>query len=309
MAAAPRDPTSLAGEPSPEQLQGPLAGLRTIDLTDDLGRFATKLLTEAGADVVRVSTQGSPGRPMTAPNHAALGGVADWWYDGGKRRAPLDLDRAADRAEFRRLANHADLILDNEPPGRLAALGLGYAALATERPTLIQVSLTPFGQDGPRAGWQTSDLVASALAGICSVTGEPDRPLAVWGRQAYNFGGFYAAIAALAARAAVRRGAPGQHVDVSLHEAITGSIENLFMQWFFHDRLPLPRVAQRQGSLHWLGAYEVYPAKTGHVMATPTPAAHAWAICRSTNVTGPIRRRSAQKTTAHVPSPAVQSRK
>ena len=198
--------TKLDSQPSS---QGPLAGLRVIDLTDDLGRFATKLLAEAGADVVRVCRHGSPGRPMTTPALAARGGVADWWYDGGKRRAPLDLARAPDREAFRRLAALADLIVDNEPPGRLAGWGLGYAGLAAARPSLIQVSLTPFGQDGPRSSWQTSDLVASALAGICSVTGEPDQPLAVWGRQAYNFGGFYAVIAALAARAAVRRGGPG----------------------------------------------------------------------------------------------------
>ena len=63
---------------------GALAGLRVLDLTDDLGRFATKLLAEGGASVVKLVGWGSPGRPMADPRAAALGGLCDWWFDGGK---------------------------------------------------------------------------------------------------------------------------------------------------------------------------------------------------------------------------------
>ena len=70
----------------------PLDGMRVIDLTDDSGRFATRLLSEMGADVVRVTADGSPGHPMSDPRAAQHGGVLDWWYDGGKQRAVLDLD-------------------------------------------------------------------------------------------------------------------------------------------------------------------------------------------------------------------------
>ena len=74
----------------PSVVHGALSGLRVVDLTGDAGRFATKLLSELGADVVRVGA-GSPGLPLADPAAAALGGVADWWYDGGKRRCPVDL--------------------------------------------------------------------------------------------------------------------------------------------------------------------------------------------------------------------------
>ena len=121
---------------------GPLHGLRVVDLTDDSGRFATKLLAETGASIVRAG-RGDSGPPMRDPETAARGGVLDWWYDGGKHRLDLDLDTEAGRDAYRRLAAVADLIIDTEPPGRLAALGLAHADLQVSNPKLVQISLTP----------------------------------------------------------------------------------------------------------------------------------------------------------------------
>src|SRR6478736_5514758 len=98
--------------------KGPLDGLRVIDHTDDTGRFATKLLAEAGAAVVRTGA-GSHGPDMAASDAAARGGLLDWWYDGGKVRLPLDLDEDDDRDSYRQLATVADLIIETEGPGRL----------------------------------------------------------------------------------------------------------------------------------------------------------------------------------------------
>ena len=75
--------------------EGPLAGVRVLDVGDELGRFAGKLLAEAGADVVRLAA-GEPGPPMVD----VPGGLLDWWYDGGTTCAPLDLDAEAGRAAF-----------------------------------------------------------------------------------------------------------------------------------------------------------------------------------------------------------------
>jgi len=257
--------------------QGPLAGLRVIDLTDDSGRFATKLLTEAGASVIRLGA-GSAGPEMTS---GAAGGVLDWWYDGGKRRLHLDLDSEEGRRDYRALAARADLIVETEPPGRLAALGIDHSDLVADHPALVQISLTPFGRTGPRAGWQTTDLVSSALAGVLSLSGLPDQPVNPWGRQSFNFGAFSAAITALAALRHARRTGRGQLVDVSLHESVLTSIEQLFFQYWFDDLLPYPKVAERQGSLHWIRAYQVVPAKSGDLLVTPTPNAaglFAWMV-------------------------------
>ncbi len=251
---------------------GPLEGLRVIDLTGDIGRFATKLLAESGASVVRIGT-GSPGPAMAAPDASARGGLLDWWYDGGKTSLALDLGSEEDRRTYRRLAGWADLIVESEPPGALAEHGIDHQDLSAENPRLVQVSITPFGRTGPRAGWQTSDLVAAAMGGVLSLSGLPDQPINPWGRQAYNFGGMVTAISALAALRAARREGVGQHVDVSMHEAVCTTIEQLLFQYWFDDVLPYPKVAQRQGSLHWIGAYQVVPAASGWEMITPTPNA------------------------------------
>jgi crotonobetainyl-CoA:carnitine CoA-transferase CaiB-like acyl-CoA transferase len=249
----------------------PLQGLRVVDVTDDSGRFATRLLTEMGADVVRITANGSPGQPMRDERAARRGGVLDWWYDGGKRRRLLNLETPADREEYRRLAALADLIVETERPGRLHELGIDHPQLLTSSPRLCQVSITPFGRTGPRRHWVTSDLVSAALGGSLSVTGLPERPLNLWGRQAFNYAGFMAAQCALAAVLAARADGHGRHVDVSIHETVSGSIENPLMQWLFDDLLPLPKLAERQGALHWLRAYDLAECRSGYLMITPTP--------------------------------------
>jgi crotonobetainyl-CoA:carnitine CoA-transferase CaiB-like acyl-CoA transferase len=248
---------------------GPLAGLRVVEFTDDTGRFAGKVLAEGGASVVRIGA-GFPG-PSMLPEAAPRGGLLDWWYDGGKQSTLIDLSTDGGQADYRRLAENADLVLETEPPGHLADLGLDHADLIGANPTLVQVSLTPFGRTGPRAGWVTSDLVAGALSGVLSISGRPDRAVGPWGRQNLNFGSLMACVCGLAGVYSARETGRGQHVDVSLHEVMTSSIEQLFFQWWFSDLLPLPKRALRQGSLHWLGAYLVANARTGACNIAPVP--------------------------------------
>ncbi|MPY94702.1 MAG: hypothetical protein GEV08_17055 [Acidimicrobiia bacterium] len=257
--------------------EGPLAGVRVLDLSDELGRFAGKLLAESGADVVRLRP-GEAGPAMAD----VPGGLLDWWYDGGTTAAPLDLDTAAGREAFVGLVAVADILLEGEPPGRLESLGLGPDALAERNPALVHVSLTPFGASGPRAAWQASDLVATAAGGILSVNGFPDEPVAIWGRQMGNAGGFYAAICALAGLARVRAGGPGLHADLSLQQVVASCSEHLLMFWWFPEVLAglgAP-VAARQGSLHWVKAYEVVECARGWCMVSPSaggvPELIAW---------------------------------
>ncbi len=252
--------------------RGPLADLRVLDATDATGRFATKLLAEAGASVVRVAPVDDPGPAMVDPAVAARGGLLDWWYEGGKRTVALDLDRDEDQQRYRTLAGRADLVVDTLAPGRLAAWGLDHASLAADHPRLVQVSLTPFGQDGPWAARPTTDLVAGALGGVLSLSGTPERANNPFGRQNLHFGSFVAALCGLAGVHRARVTGVGQHVDASVHEAVITSIENLWFQYWFPDLLPLPQIALRQGSLHWLGAYVVTQCRTGWCMITPTPS-------------------------------------
>ncbi len=250
--------------------RGPLDGLRVVEMTGDMGRLAGKMLAESGASVVRLGPAfGGPA--MTDPTVAERGGLLDWWFDGGKEHLPDDLASDAGRDAYRRLVSKADLVIESAPPGRLADLGLDHDAMVETNPALVQVALTPFGRTGPRAGWQTSDLVAGALGGVLSVSGTPDEAVNPWGRQNFNTGALMAAVCGLAGVWDARESGTGQLVDLSLHEVVTSSLEQIFFQWWFPDLLPIPRRALRQGSLHWLGAYVVAEAKTGACNIAPVP--------------------------------------
>ena len=129
-----------------------LEGLRVVDATDDSGRFGTKLLTEFGADVVRV-TMGSPGKPIKNKTDSERGGVLDWWYDGGKERHLIDFTSTNGINAYKTLTTSADLIIETFPPGFLGSLSIDHADIAKANPKIVQVSLTPFGRTGPRSHW------------------------------------------------------------------------------------------------------------------------------------------------------------
>ena len=179
-------------------------------------------------------------------------------------------------AAYRRLAEQADLVIETQPPGRLAELGIDHDDIAAAN---------------PRAGAGVADAVrAHRPAGRLAdqrprrrraerraqhLRARPTRPIGAWGRQNLTFGSLMACICGLAGVHAARETGQGCLVDLSLHEVMTSSIENLFFQWWFPDLLPIPQRALRQGSLHWLGAYVVANAKTGacNIAPVPQPAA------------------------------------
>lgn len=286
---------------------GPLQGLRVIDLTDDLGRFATKILAEMGASVVRVHDgRGvTHGPAMADPGAAARGALLDWWYEGGKRLVPLALDTPAGAAAYRSLAASADLIVETLPPGRLAALGLDHADLAAANPALVQVSLTPFGRTGPRAGWVTTDLVTAAMSGVLSVSGTPDRAVVPWGRQSFAAASIIAALTGLSCVRGARLTGRGQLVDISAQEAVAVSVEQIWFQYHYDDLQPWDKIAPRQGSLHWSRGYLVLPCRTGACMITPTPAPQAlldWLAEEGVEGAADIVPPGEELSTAHLPA-------
>ena len=95
---------------------------------------------------------GRPARPMRDADIGARGGLLDWWLEGGKRWVDVDVATEAGRTAYRRLAETADLVIETQPPGRLAELGIDRDDVAAANPALVQVSLTPFGRTGPALG-------------------------------------------------------------------------------------------------------------------------------------------------------------
>ena len=269
--------TDIGGGDARSRRGGPLEGVRVLDGTDGSGRLAGKLLTEMGAEVVRLRT-GEAGPAMTT----VPGGLLDWWHDGGTSLLPLELEQPEDRDRLRHLVANADVLIETEEPGRLDRLGLDRATLTEANPSLVHVSLTPYGGDGPRARWQSSDLVMAAAGGLLSVNGFPDEPVTMWGRQMDNIGGFHAAVCALAGLVRARATGHGMHVDLSHQQSVVSCSEHVMMFWWWPDvfaEIGAP-IASRQGSLHWIRAYEVVPCARGYCMVSPSaggvPQLVAW---------------------------------
>ncbi|MEO8538582.1 MAG: CoA transferase [bacterium] len=246
---------------------GPLAGLRVLEYGYFATAFAGRLLADAGADVIRVHP--APDQlSREAPFFGSSGlSIQDAWYNCGKRTRQIDLAEATGRLAFLGLAGKADILLEDWRPG---ALPISNEDLRAANGSLTHVSVTPMGRSGPLSHWKVDDLVANALSGSASVTGNAESgPISGYGNQTHHTVGFYAAVSALAALRAARSSGEYQHVDLSAHEALVSCTEQVLMEWFFPNGTWNTAVAPRQGSLHWSGAYEVYPGSDGHgVMVT-----------------------------------------
>src|SRR5207249_2698278 len=156
------------------------------------------------------------------------GGVADpdrslLWLalNTSKRGITLALDRPRGRELFLALAEQADVVLQTEPAGSLAARGLGWETLHARNPRLILCSITPFGQTGPRAAWRGSDLTVVAASGNLYATGDPDRPPVRCSLPVSHYhGGLEAAVGVVFALLAREQTGEGQQVDVALQAAM-----------------------------------------------------------------------------------------
>jgi benzylsuccinate CoA-transferase BbsE subunit len=241
-----------------------LSGFRVLELTDESGFLAGKILGDLGADVIKVEP---PGGDPDARRPPYLHGIEDparslvWLaLNTSKRGITLDLFAPAGRDLFRRLLDRSDVLLDTLPPGALEALGLGWEALSRDHPRLVRCAITPFGQDGPYASYRAGDLVVVAMGGNASMTGDPDRPPVRCSMPtSYYHAGPEAALAiamALEARAATGR---GQLVDLSLQECQVGTL--LGGPGIHAHRADPPR---RSGA-RTVRTREIWPARDGHV--------------------------------------------
>ncbi len=202
-----------------------LSPYRVLDLSDERGLLCGHILAGLGADVILVEPPGgSPARRVPPLLDGAPEGERSlYWaaYARDRRSIELDLESPEGRSELRRLATSADILIESADPGTMAARGLGAADLAEVNPALVYVSITPFGQDGPKANYLSTDLVVAAASGTLHIAGYPDAaPVRVSAPQAYLHGGAEAAGAALVALAERIRSGRGQHVDVSIQQAM-----------------------------------------------------------------------------------------
>ncbi|WP_158746291.1 CaiB/BaiF CoA-transferase family protein [Acidisphaera sp. L21] len=198
----------------------PLAGLRVLDFTRlYAGPFCTMLLGDLGADVVKVeSPEGDAIRRQGPPFHAdnSFGFLA---ANRNKRSIVLDLKAAQDQGTIQRLAAKADVIVENFRPGVMERLGLGYEALAAERPRLVYASMSGMGRDGPSKDVGAFDLTIQAEGGYMSLTGERSGAPIKLGTSAFDLVcGQYAMGAIMTALFVRERTGRGQLIETSLFE-------------------------------------------------------------------------------------------
>jgi crotonobetainyl-CoA:carnitine CoA-transferase CaiB-like acyl-CoA transferase len=197
-----------------------LTGLRVLDVTQVMaGPFCTMLLADMGADVIKVEP---PDGDSTRQMPGAVGADSPSFnaVNRGKRSIVLNLKSDEGRAVFMRLAASTDIVIENYRPGVMAALGFGYEALAQLNPRLIYASISGYGQTGPQRGKGGFDLIAQGVAGIMSITGEPNGPPVKAGVPLTDLSaGLFALVGILASLENRHRTGMGQQVDTSLVDA------------------------------------------------------------------------------------------
>ncbi len=249
-----------------------LSDIRVLDLTDERGMLAGLMLADLGADVIAIEPPGgSPARrlgPFFEDSGDPESSLFWWSYARNKRGIVLDLDQTSGRDELRALASRADLVIEAFAPGYLGERGLGFEALSRINPGLSLVSITPFGQDGPKAHWAANALTALASSCVLDLAGDEDRaPLQVPGSQAYLHAGAEAAVGALIALHARERDGRGQQVDVSMQVATAMATQSFILSHGWDPSAPARRLGggARLGDIR--GRF-IYPASDGHVSVT-----------------------------------------
>jgi benzylsuccinate CoA-transferase BbsE subunit len=250
-----------------EGATGPLTGIRVLDLTEGLGAYASRLLADLGADVVRVE----PPEPQPASPDVD---VHARFANAGKRSITLDIRRAEGRLLLRRLFARSDVLIEGLDPSWADANGLSPDAIAAEFPSLVHVCVTAFGRDQTDMTVPHPDLTILAAGGLLHLGGYPDaEPVAAYGRQSDVAASLFAAVGALVGlldRAATGR-APW--IDVSAQESIAQALEDSVATYELtgHVRMRLGGEPREAGS-------GIYPCADGFVamVAGRLGTAKAW---------------------------------
>lgn len=231
----------------PRAADAPFRGIKVLDLTHALsGPFATQLLADQGADVVKVENPDHQDLSRSIPPY--VGDQSHYFVaiNHGKRSIALNLRSDEGRATLLRLAQTADILVENFRPGVAARMGLGRKQLAQSNPRLIQCSISGFGQEGEAAGRPAYDVVIQALSGFMSVTGEPGgAPLRCGVSIGDMVAGVYAVQAISTALYQREKSGVGSAIDVSMLDTLVSMLSYYVTLAQVSGRAP-----QATGSMH-----------------------------------------------------------
>jgi crotonobetainyl-CoA:carnitine CoA-transferase CaiB-like acyl-CoA transferase len=248
-----------------QQPGGALAEMTVLDLTQVMaGPFCTMVLADLGADVIKVEnpeagdqTRRSWGRSDNGEDSRAFLAL-----NRNKRSITLDLKSAEGLAQFHGLVRNADVVVENWRPGVAARLGVDYETLSALNSSLVYASISGFGQTGPYADRPGYDLIAQAMTGVMSITGEPDGRPVKSGLPVADLGsGLFCVIGILAAWISSRQTGVGQQVETSLFESALA-----LAVWESTEFWDSGQVPQKLGSANRMSApYQALATKDGFV--------------------------------------------
>ncbi len=255
---------------------GPLAGIRVIDFSTVIsGPICSQALGDLGADVVKVEPPGGDparysGAPFREPGFSAF--LAQ--FNRNKRSIALDLKREAARSLARRLAERADVLLENFRPGVTERLGVGWAQLRKTNPRLVYCSICGFGSDGPDADRPAYDHVIQAITGLMPTQGGDGAPRLIQGGVADKATGMTALSAILAALFARERGGSGQRVEIPMLDAYAAfALPEAMMAGTFP---PLASDAPSIGDV-----FRTFATRDGHVVGLTIQDAQFRGLCEA----------------------------
>ncbi|SAL00546.1 formyl-CoA transferase [Caballeronia calidae] len=237
----------------------PLQGIRVIEFCHvAAGPFCGMLLADMGADVIKVE------HPQGGDTLRAWPPISDGYSENfaslnrNKRSVTLDLKDPGDIEQARTLIKTADVVIENNRPGVMDRLGLGYEAIRTTRPSIVYCSISAYGQTGPRSQEGGFDLTVQAMSGIMSITGEPEGAPVKCGVPLADFSaGLYAAFSVVSALRGVAQTGEGTHIDVPMLGATLAIAALQTSEYFGTGRDP-----QKLGSAHPRNApYQAFKAR------------------------------------------------
>jgi len=246
-----------------------LSGVKVLDLTHYIaGPYCTKMLADYGAEVIKIEKPGDgDGARRLMPfyhDDPKLENSGFFMYlNTNKQGITLNLKTETGKDIFRRLVKEADILVENYSPRVMPSLGLDYPALAKINPGLVMVSISNFGQTGPYRDYKATEIVEDGMGGWSLLIGQPDRePLKPGGSQSQFVTGLFGAISAVSAYYGRVISGAGQHVDLSIQDAV------LYIQMFPTSILEYDKVIRRRYG-NRVGPFPsgILPCKDGYIGA------------------------------------------
>jgi crotonobetainyl-CoA:carnitine CoA-transferase CaiB-like acyl-CoA transferase len=253
-----------------------LTGVRILDMSRILaGPWATQLLADFGAEVIKVEKPGTgddtraAGPPFLKDRDGRPTAESAYYLSAnrGKKSISLDFSKPEGAAVLRELVARSDVVVENYKVGGLARYGLDYESVRKLRPDIIYCSITGFGQTGPLRHRPGYDFIFQGMSGLMSITGErDDKPGGGPQKVGVAFmdltTGMYATVAILAALNRRRDTGEGQHIDLALLDVGIASLANIVSNYLVSGVEP-----RRMGNAHAnLVPYGVFPASDGHII-------------------------------------------